>query len=215
MLKQFKNTCKKIIAICHAQRWAWRNSDKSMPVYSVSMSPGLKVHLGSGPINIQGWVNVDARSFEHVHLVSDELELREFSDGAISEIYLCHILEHFSFQAAEALLKRLKLKLCSGGLIRISVPNFDKLIEVYNFGGGDLTKVQSALMGGQDYDYNFHKSLYNLSSLRELLECCGYSQISEWDTLIDFGVSLGDWSDQTFPTKQGALPISLNLKAIN
>lgn len=215
MITQLKNIYKTIAGKVHAQRWAWGNSDRPLPVYVAPMSPGLKVHLGSGPINIQGWINVDARSYEHVHVVSDGFELREFADGAISEIYLCHVLEHFSFEEAEALLKSLKVKLRQGGVIRISVPSFDRLIEVYTLSGSDITKVKFALMGGQDYQYNFHKSLYNLKSLRELLEHCGYSNIREWKTLSDFGVDLGDWSNGTFATKQGALPISLNLKGIN
>ncbi len=70
-------------------------------------------------------------------------------------------------------------------------------------------------MGGQDYQHNFHKSAYNLKSLRELLENCGYKNILEWETLADFGMDLGDWSSGTFVTKKGALPISLNLKATN
>lgn len=215
MITQLKNIYKTIAGKGQAQRWAWGNSDRPLPVYVAPMSPGLKVHLGSGPINIQGWINVDARSYEHVHVVSDGFELREFADGAISEIYLCHVLEHFSFEEAEALLKSLKVKLRQGGVIRISVPSFDRLIEVYKLCGSDITKVKFALMGGQDYQYNFHKSLYNLKSLRELLEYCGYSNVLEWETLADFGVDLGDWSNGTFATKQGALPISLNLKGIN
>jgi predicted SAM-dependent methyltransferase len=215
MITKLKKTYKKIIGSVQAQRWAWGNSDKSLPVYVAPMSPGLKVHLGSGPINIQGWINVDARAYEHVHVVSDGFELREFADGAISEIYLCHVLEHFSFEEAEALLKSLKVKLRQGGVIRISVPSFDRLIEIYTLCDSDITKVKFALMGGQDYQYNFHKSLYNLKSLRELLEHCGYSNVLEWETLADFGVDLGDWSNGTFATKQGALPISLNLKGIN
>lgn len=215
MITKLKKTYKKISGSVQAQRWAWGNSDKSLPVYVAPMPPGLKVHLGSGPINIQGWINVDARAYEHVHVVSDGFELREFADGAISEIYLCHVLEHFSFEEAEALLKSLKVKLRQGGVIRISVPSFDRLIEVYKLSGSDITKVKFALMGGQDYQYNFHKSLYNLKSLRELLEHCGYSNVLEWETLADFGVDLGDWSNGTFATKHGALPISLNLKGIN
>jgi predicted SAM-dependent methyltransferase len=215
MIKLLKNICKTIAGKGQAQRWAWGNSDRPLPVYVAPMSPGLKVHLGSGPINMQGWINIDARSYEHVHVVSNGFELREFADGAISEIYLCHVLEHFSFEEAEALLKSLKVKLRQGGVIRISVPSFDKLIDVYKLSGLDINKVKLALMGGQDYQYNFHKSLYNLKSLRELLEHCGYSNVLEWETLVDFGVDLGDWSNETFATKQGALPISLNLKAIS
>lgn len=214
MITQLKNIFKAIARKGRAQRWAWGNSDRPLPIYVAQKSPGLKVHLGSGPINIQGWINVDARSYEHVHVVSDGFELREFADGAISEIYLCHVLEHFSFEEAEALLKSLKVKLRQGGVIRISVPSFDRLIEVYKLSGFDITKVKFALMGGQDYQYNFHKSVYNLKSLRQLLENCGYSNVVEWETEIDFGVDLGDWSNGTFATAQGALPISLNLKGI-
>jgi len=215
MIAQLKKICKIIVGKGLAQRWAWGNSDRPLPVYVAPMSPGLKVHLGSGPINIQGWINIDARSYEHVHVVSDGFELREFADEAISEIYLCHVLEHFSFEEAKALLKNLKLKMREGGIIRISVPSFDKLIEVYMLSGADINKIKFALMGGQDYQYNFHKSVYNLKSLRKLLESCGYTNVLEWETLTDFGVDLGDWSNGIFNTKQGAIAISLNLKGTN
>ena len=215
MNSQLKNIYKKIVEKSKAQIWAWVNSDRPLPVYVAPMSPGLKVHLGSGPVNIQGWINVDARSNAHVHVVSDGFDLREFADGAIAEIYLCHVLEHFSFEEAKALLKNLKLKMREDGIIRISVPSFDRLIEIYKLSGADIKKIKFALMGGQDYQYNFHKSVYNLKSLRELLESCGYTNVLEWDTLADFGVDLGDWSNGIFNTKKGAIAISLNLKGTN
>lgn len=200
--------------ILYSIEWGLLNVNKSLPVYANYATPGLKVHLGSGPINIQGWINVDARDYEHVHLVSNGFELYEFVDGSIAEIYLCHVLEHFSFQEAEALLKSLKIKLRPGGVIRISVPCFDSLIEVYKMHSSDITKVQFALMGGQEYQYNFHKSVYNLESLTKLLENCGYTNVLKWKTLVDFGVDLGDWSNRTFTTNQEAKYISLNLKAV-
>ena len=196
-------------------KWSFDNHDKPFPIYTKYNRSGLKVHLGSGPINIQGWVNVDARAYVHVHLESNGFELREFVDGSISEIYLCHVLEHFSFEEAHQLLKGLKVKLCQGGIIRISVPSFDRLIDVYKFSDSDINKIKFALMGGQDYEYNFHKSLYNKKSLSKLLEHCGYSNVAEWETLIDFGVELGDWSNASFDSKEGPVRISLNLKGIN
>jgi predicted SAM-dependent methyltransferase len=215
MFSCVKRYFKKLTSFFICLSWTFRSCDTPLPVRTAPMPPGLKVHLGSGPINIEGWINIDARAYHHVHILSDGFGLSEFTDGAISEIYLCHVLEHFSFEEAEALLKSLKVKLRLGGAIRISVPCFDRLIEVYKLSDSDITKVKFALMGGQDYQYNFHKSLYNLKSLRELLERCGYSNILEWKTLTDFGVDLGDWSNGTFATKQGAVPISLNLKGIN
>jgi predicted SAM-dependent methyltransferase len=214
MIESAKIIFKSFRRVLSSLEWGFLNSDKSLPVYTTFSSSGLKVHLGSGPINIQGWINVDARDYEHVHLVSNGFDLHEFADGGIAEIYLCHVLEHFSFKEAEALLKSLKIKLRPGGVIRISVPCFDSLIEVYKMYCSDITKVQFALMGGQDYQYNFHKSVYNLESLTTLLEHCGYTNVLKWETLVDFGVDLGDWSNRTFTTNQEAKYISLNLKAV-
>ncbi len=68
-------------------------------------------------------------------------------------------------------------------------------------------------MGGQDYEYNFHKSMFDFQFLYKLLINSNYNNISEWDTKSDFGQSLGDWSDVNFKTNNGSVPISLNIKA--
>ena len=196
-------------------RWAAQNLEKPMPVYTKPNKVGLKVHLGAGPVNIQGWINVDARAYDHTHIVAEGFELAEFSDRSISEIYMCHVLEHFSFVEAETLLRNIKRKLCIGGVLRISVPCFDKLIAVYTDGKNDLDLIRLAIMGGQDYEFNFHKSIYNDASLARLLEACGYVDITNWDTQSDFGVDLGDWSSKSFPSLSGSRSISLNLKGIN
>ena len=189
--------------------------NKPIPIFAKETSNGLRVHLGAGPINIQGWINVDARGYDHTHLVASGFDLKEFSDNSISEIYMCHVLEHFSFAEAESLLRHFKRKLCVGGVIRISVPSFDQLVAVYLDGNNNLDLIKLALMGGQDYEFNFHKSIYNHLSLMKMLEACGYTNVKVWDTIADFGVDLGDWSNKSFPSSKGPLKISLNLKAKN
>jgi len=213
-MNQLKQMYRTIAAKIQAQKWAWRNSDKSLPIYAESAVPGLKIHLGSGPINIQGWVNVDARPYSHVHVVSAGFELREFADGTVSEIYLCHVLEHFSFEESKQLLRGLRKKLVVGGVVRISVPSFDKLIDIYEKSNQDLEKIKYAVMGGQDYQYNFHKSLYNASVLRNIFTEGEYSDVVEWDTLADFGIDLGDWSTGAILVNGRSMPISLNMKAV-
>lgn len=210
-----KNFLKSVITIFRRFGVLIKNRDKPEVIYSEKIADGLRIHLGAGPVNIQGWVNIDARAYEHTHLVAKNFELAEFADGTISEIYMCHVLEHFSFVEAEALLRNLKRKLRSGGVIRISVPCFDKLIAVYAAGNNDLDLIKLAIMGGQDYEFNFHKSIYNNESLVRLLETCGYIDIMEWDTKADFGVDLGDWSNKSFPSPSGPKMISLNLKGRN
>ena len=186
----------------------------SRPIYPKNSDGGLKVHLGAGPINIQGWVSIDARQAPHIHLQSEGFALDEFADGAISEIYMCHVLEHFSFEEIKAILRNLHKKLKVGGVLRLSVPDFDRLVTVYHANGNNLELIKFALMGGQDYAHNFHKAVFNLATLSGLLTECGFVHAEPWETYAEFGVHIGDWSETNFSTPKGDFPISLNLKAL-
>ncbi len=175
----------------------------------------LRIHIGCGPIDLPGWVNLDARPFLHVHLVTDSVMLPEFAEGAVGEIYLCHVLEHFSFEDVESLLANYHKKLAVGGVLRISVPDFDLAIAAYNATNRDLEFVRMALMGGQDYEFNFHKSIFNKELLANLLKEAGFREIHAWEVESDFGQDIGDWSSGLLKKKGvGSFPISLNLKAI-
>jgi hypothetical protein len=71
-----------------------------------------------------------------------------------------------------------------------------------------------ALMGGQDYKYNFHKAVFNKALLSSLLMSCGFVSVQTWSTQEDFGIDLGDWSNRGFDTPTGNIPVSLNIKAM-
>lgn len=184
-----------------------------LPLYPKYSAPGLKVHLGSGSINLQGWVNIDSRQAPHIHLQANNFDLSEFNDSSISEIYICHVLEHFSFVEVQKILANMHRKLAVGGVLRISVPDFDQLISIYQANKNEISSIRYALMGGQDYEYNFHKSVFNSSSLTKLLTSCGYKNVQAWSTREDFGGDLGDWSNKSFKTSRGNIPVSLNIKA--
>jgi predicted SAM-dependent methyltransferase len=215
MLKKLKSILNPILFFYHRLVHMVANLNKPQPIYPKVSHKGLRIHLGAGPINLQGWINIDARMYEHTHLVAQGFNLDEFSDGSISEIYMCHVLEHFSFEESELLLRSIKKKLSPRGIIRISVPSFDNLIQVYMSSNKNLDSIKFAVMGGQDYEFNYHKSLYNVTSLTTLLKLCGYINVEAWDTRVDFGVDLGDWSNKSFSTPRGLIEISLNLKAKN
>ncbi len=187
------------------------NKDKIIASHHTGV-PGLKLHLGAGPINLEGWVNIDAREASHIHLIANNFDLTEFADESLSEIYLCHVLEHFSFKESELLLNNFRKKLKPGGVLRISVPDVDHLINAYKANNDDLELVKMAFMGGQDYEYNFHKSIYNNTLLSKLFIKCGFENPEKWSTIDDFGVDLGDWSNKNFDTPAGLFPVSLNIK---
>ena len=131
--------------------------DKPVPIYTKYNAKGVRLHLGCGDVNLQGWINIDARFDPHIHIVSEGLELSEFSDDSISEIYMCHVLEHFSFEEGFRLIQSFKKKLKNGGILRLSVPDFDSLVEIYKKNKNDLNSIRSSLMGGQNYEFNYHK----------------------------------------------------------
>lgn len=172
-----------------------------------------KVHIGCGNINLSGWINIDARHMPHVHIVSQDLKLDEFSDNSIGEIYLSHMLEHISFSEVNILLRKFHQKLASNGVLRVSVPSFESIIKIYISNGCDIETIKYALMGGQDYELNFHRSVFDRRSLSKLMISAGFAKIDEWKTEEVFGQDLGDWSNRTFFTADGEVMISLNLCA--
>ena len=201
-------------SIFNRQNNAFKNRNLPEPIFLNKNNPGIKIHIGPGDINLQGWINIDARHFSHIHIVSNNINLDEFTDNSISEIYLCHVLEHVSFDDAKKFLSKMYLKLHSNGILRISVPSFDSIIKIYENNSSNLDLVKYALMGGQDYEYNFHKSIYNKSELEMILTSSGFKTVEMWDTVADFGMPIGDWSATYYDSKIGRIPISLNLKAI-
>jgi len=188
-------------------------SDNSPILIKESVLDGPKIHLGCGDINLQGWINLDARDAPHVHIKTESLHLNEFQDNTVSEIYLCHVLEHFSFKEVKDLLANFYLKMHQGGILRISVPDFSALVELYNI-SSDLKKIEQPLMGGQDYEFNFHKSVFDKNFLSNLLMESGFSEVVNWCPEGDFGKEIGDWSAGFVEYNSKRFPISLNLKAI-
>jgi predicted SAM-dependent methyltransferase len=181
---------------------------------SVNVSKGLKIHIGCGPVNIPGWVNIDARNFSHVHIVTDDINLREFADETVCEIYLCHVLEHFSFIEVEELVKLFYKKLKCGGVIRVSVPDFELIINGYQLCKKNLFPFRKALMGGQDYPFNFHKSIYDFELLSKIFRSAGFKHVTVWDPALVFSDKHNDWSSKKIRVGFKHYPVSLNLCAV-
>jgi predicted SAM-dependent methyltransferase len=208
----YKNIKKRLKNLAGWIGLSLNHCEEKPPVFAKKKGEGLRIHIGCGDINIQGWINVDARPAAHVHLITNSLSLDQFADGCAEEIYLCHILEHFAIDEINHLLELFNRKLAPEGIIRISVPSFDALLKIYESNSREVSSIQTALMGGQDYEYNFHKTIFNENSLRDLLTSAGFQNISSWNTLEAFGSELRDWSSAMFTSQDTIYPLSLNLK---
>ena len=121
MMKRIINKIKRIFS---------NNTNKNLSVNIKHQKP--YIHLGCGDINLKGWINIDARNADHVHILTDKITLDQFGDNSIGVIYLSHVLEHFDFKEVETLLSTFYRKLKSRGILLIAVPDFSSISEIYS-----------------------------------------------------------------------------------
>jgi len=185
---------------------------KALPIFVETRKTGLKIHLGAGNINLQGWINVDALQADHIQSTDPNFRLSEFNSNAVSEVYLSHTLEHFANDEACSLIESIYEKLQVGGIIRVSVPDFDVLVNLYLSKDRDIRSIKDALVGGQRDSYDFHKSFYNMKELTRVLKNAGFSDVCKWDPLDTFGIDVGRLVSKKVYVNSQLIYISLNLQ---
>jgi len=140
------------------------------------------IHIGCGEISSPEFINIDAMPFPHVHYVTDNIkDLSMFKDSSIDLIYMSHVLEHNAIGEVDSVIWEMNRVLKKGGILRISVPDFEKLIKIYYAEGTDIRSINYYLMGNQDHSYNYHRSIYNQNYLSNLMLQMGFSKVLEWD----------------------------------
>jgi len=175
----------------------------------------LKLHLGCGNIKIHGFINVDIDpKLPAVDVVDDVKELNNFAENSTSVIYACHILEHFANDEILPILRRWYEVLEPGGELRISVPDMDRIVKVYyknweHFQTPPNTPWIGLIYGGQEDQYDFHKTGFNFIYLKYLLEQVGFVEIEEYPHSPHW-LGIQDASLANEPFKEY---LSLNVKA--
>lgn len=173
------------------------------------------LHIGCGEINSPEFINIDARKYPHVHFTTDDItDLSMVPNEAVDLVYMCHILEHVKRSDLETALGEMKRILKKGGTLRISVPDFDHILHIYEARGHDIGAIAPPLMGGQDYQYNFHYSVFNHAYLAQLLRTAGFGEVHEWDPLACEFHQFEDWASRWPDYGDATYPISLNLEAV-
>ncbi len=152
----------------------------------------LKLNLGSGPEShdLKGYVNIDLKNGKQAFPLDYESE-------SVDEIRASHLLEHFSRAEVPLVLRDWVDKLRPGGILKIAVPDFDKIAGDYVAKKKHDHPVDVYIMGGQDDESNFHKMLFNAPSLKKYLEMSGLRDIETWQSEV---------------TDCASYPISLNLR---
>jgi SAM-dependent methyltransferase len=80
--------------------------------------------LGCGTAKVAGAIGMDNVSLPGVDVVHDLLDLPyPFDDGSAEEIYLNHVIEHFTLADGQKILGEAYRILCQGGIVHVRVPH--------------------------------------------------------------------------------------------
>lgn len=195
--------------VIDAAKWArWRIQRPHYPAGDQKL-----LHLGCGNINHPGFINIDARPAPHVHLVQGIAKLDGFADRSVDMVYACHCLEHIPHNEVKDVLTEWFRVIKTNGIIRLSVPDFDLLAEIYVSSERDIRSIQAPLMGAQDYPHNFHYSAFTFNELSRLLMEAGFRLPRRWHFGTDALTSLPDWSGRNLLVGGKEYPVSLNIEA--
>lgn len=180
-----------------------------------------KLHLGCGKRYLKGYLHVDCSRYEHIDYVKPIHPLPFIKDGTIEEIYCSHALEYYDFEEAKIVLSEWKRCLCNKVKIRLSIPDFDQLLIVYNSNNFDIDSIIGPVFGKWnpfDDRYIYHKTIYTKKKIYSILNSVGFKSISFWDPLDFFGSekdSFDDYSKAYYPHMDfdNGIPISINIIA--
>jgi predicted SAM-dependent methyltransferase len=173
----------------------------------------MKLHLGCGKRFIPGFIHIDVLDYPHVDHVAAIDNLPFLPDNSVNLIYACHVLEHFKRRDVDRVLLEWRRILRPGGTLRLSVPDFAKLVDVYEkFGRMDL--VIGALFGRQDYLYNVHYNVFDYDTLSATLTRVGFANVRRYDWRETEHAKIDDFSQAYIPhmDKQNGTMISLNVE---
>lgn len=140
----------------------------------------MKLHIGSGPQILEGWLNIDNLPYPGVDRVLDVTEGLPFED--VRFIFAEHFIEHLSFDAAMNLMRECRRVLHEDGVLRLSTPNLDW---VWASHYKKVMTVEEAVLACFAINRAFrgwgHQFLYNEITLRSLLLDAGFAEVVRRD----------------------------------
>lgn len=176
----------------------------------------MKLHLGCWKRFIPGFIHIDLCDMKHIDYKSDIGNLKFIDNETVDYIYSSHALEYKNFDECKLVLKEWFRVLKTGGMLRIAVPDFEKLIELYN-STRDIDKIIGPLYGQMNLNEIkiYHRCVFDKKKLVNLLSEIGFSSISRYDWRNTEHANIDDHSQAYFPhmDKENGLLLSLNIEA--
>ena len=144
------------------------------------------LNLGSGPRGLTdpNWINVDGFRDRNVHFLIDFRRPLPFPDACFSGVFCEHVLEHFTLGDGEKLMREVRRVLVDGGVVRLVVPDAERIIKTYCENPDELASrrgeanVLAMVVVNSYFRQRYeHQFLYDWKSLEQMLRRAGFQRI--------------------------------------
>ena len=183
------------------------------------MAEIIKLNLGCASRPLAGYINIDLDDLdalkkrypniqfpEGIRIFQYDIFSLPYADGTVSEVRADSLLEHLSFLEEPKFFYEARRVLRPGGLLRITVPDFEKTIELWIKAKDDWRDFYSntpeaiaqehwfgnysystdnrwgylcaAIFGTQNAEGQFHKNCYTVPKIRAILKKLEFREIS-------------------------------------
>ena len=153
-------------------RHLWRTARKRINENRCRrLPPDGRLHVGCGPVHLDGWINIDVRRYPAVDFVLDVRDGLPFRD--LQLIFAEHFIEHLPFWEAQRFLADCRKALGPSGVLRMSTPNLDWVYRTH-YESGD---VRDCFLINQSFRSWGHQFLYNAATLEAVLHDAGFDRV--------------------------------------
>ena len=151
-----------------------------------SVSEGAKVHLGCGPIHLDGWVNIDIDRAVRPDVRADLRAGFPAPPSSVAFMFSEHVLEHLTLEDGCRLFADSNGALMPGGVMRIAMPDLRYVVNHYLDGWRDQAWLQEAayrMIDSPARMLNFalrsweHLYVYDLAELTLRLNEAGFTAV--------------------------------------
>ena len=177
----------------------------------------MKLHIGCGKRHIPGFTHIDQVAFPHVDFVQDIRTLPNFKDETASLIYACQVIEYFDREELPIVLKEWRRVLQPGGILRLSVPDFEVISRLYRTGlklEWFLGTLYGKIPDGKGR-HVYHRTTFDEASLSAVLVSAGFVRPERWNWRETEHAAVDDFSQAYFPhmEKERGIQFNLNMQA--
>lgn len=141
------------------------------------------LNLGCGDSRLPNLTNCDFYN-PAADLKADATDLSMFADGEVDYIESNHMIEHLSTSAVRVALAEWHRVLCTGGVLVITCPEFREIawkwwgysmLALAGRAEKKLARLETMIVGSQENDGMFHRSVFDKRTLPSLLRLFGFN----------------------------------------